>query len=74
MEKRLLSIDEAVEYLGIKKNTMRAWCCQKKIPYYKMGHLVKFDKAELNAWIDGQKVDVVDDVDAVDLKTYNKGH
>ena len=43
---------EASEFLGIKKNTLYEWIVQKKIPHLKVGRLVKFRKADLEAWLE----------------------
>jgi excisionase family DNA binding protein len=51
MEKRFISIKELAEYLDIKIGTAYSWVYQKKINYFKMGRLVKFDKTKLDEWI-----------------------
>ena len=51
MEKRLLNIGEASEYLGIPVNTLRCWCSRKAIPYIKLGRMVRFDITQLEVWI-----------------------
>ena len=51
MEKRLLDVNEASEYLGIPVNTLRCWCSRKTIPHVKIGRMVRFDVEELNRWI-----------------------
>jgi len=50
-EKQLLSISEASEFLGIKKNTLYEWIIQRKIPHIKVGRLVKFRREDLEAWL-----------------------
>jgi len=50
-QKQLLDTTEASEFLGISKNTLYEWIVQKKIPYLKVGRLVKFKKEELEAWL-----------------------
>jgi excisionase family DNA binding protein len=50
-EKQLINISEASELLGIRKNTLYEWVVQRKIPYIKVGRLVKFRKEDLEAWI-----------------------
>ena len=50
-EKELLDTNEASGYLGIKKNTLYEWIIQKKIPYIKVGRLVKFRREDLEAWL-----------------------
>jgi len=54
MEHRLIDIIELAEYLGISKHTLYTWVSQRKIPYHKVGRLTKFDKAEIDEWIDNQ--------------------
>jgi excisionase family DNA binding protein len=50
-EKQLLDTNEAAEYLGISRNTLYEWTIQKKIPYIKVGRLVKFRKEDLESWL-----------------------
>ena len=59
-DKRFIGIDECAEYLGIKKGTLYYWVFLKKIPYLKMGRLVKFDLRELEGWIKEKRVEVID--------------
>jgi len=56
MEKRFISIKELAECLGIKIGTAYSWVYQRKIAYVKIGRLVKFDKIELDKWIEIHKV------------------
>lgn len=58
MEKRLVGIEELSQYLGIKQNTLRSWVWQKRIPYHKLGRLVKFDLVEIDKWLLERKVEV----------------
>lgn len=57
MEKRthLMSIEEAADYLGVKKSTLYSWVFYRKIPYLKIGRLLKFDLKELQDWIDHKR-------------------
>lgn len=50
-EKRFIGVKELAVYLGIKVNTVYSWVCLRKIPYVKMGRLVKFDLREIDKWI-----------------------
>ncbi len=56
-KKRLLSINEVSEYLGIKKNTIYTWVSQRKLPYVKCGSLVRFDIIDINKWIEENKIE-----------------
>lgn len=57
--KRLLNVSEAAEYLGLKKQTLYKWVCLKKIAYVKAGRRTMFDVADLNTFIDQNRVDPV---------------
>ena len=56
MEKRFLGLEELSQYLGLAKGTVYIWVCHKKIPYLKMGRLVKFDLKEIEAWLKEKRV------------------
>ncbi len=47
----LLSIPEAARYLGIAVWTLRHWVSERKIPYVKMGSLVRFRQRDLDEFI-----------------------
>ena len=49
---RWIGIEEAAEYLGVNKDTIRNWIRQNKgIPAHKIGKQWKFKKSELDKWI-----------------------
>jgi excisionase family DNA binding protein len=48
---QLISPESAAEMLGVKKSTIYAWVSQRKIPHLKIGHLIKFDVAQIESWI-----------------------
>jgi excisionase family DNA binding protein len=52
-----LTVREASEYLKVKGSTLYAWAERGAIPYYKFGRLVRFKKAEIEAWADSQRID-----------------
>ena len=51
MDKRFINIEELVQYIGVSKNTIYSWIWLKKIPYIKMGKLVRFDLREIDSWV-----------------------
>ena len=57
--KKLIGVKELAEYLDIKVDTIRSWVWMKKIPYYKIGRLVKFDIAEIDKWLEERKQGVL---------------
>ena len=50
-EKRYLGIKECSQYIGVTKGTLYVWVCHKKIPYLKVGRLVKFDLLLIEKWL-----------------------
>ena len=53
---RLMSVKEAAAYMGLSPHTVYAMVSQRRIPYAKVGKLVKFDEAMLRAWIEKHTV------------------
>lgn len=47
----LLNIKEISEYLGVSVQTIYDWVYKEKIPYHKVGRLLRFDLNEINEWI-----------------------
>lgn len=57
---RLLDIKTLTseEWLNTTERQVRRLIADKKIPYVKVGHFVRFDPAEIRKWIDSNRVDV----------------
>ncbi|TKJ46704.1 hypothetical protein CEE34_07450 [Candidatus Aerophobetes bacterium Ae_b3a] len=54
-EKRLLSVRETAEMLGISIHTLYSWVSQRRIPFVKLGRRTEFDIKDLDDWIDENK-------------------
>jgi excisionase family DNA binding protein len=50
-EKEFLNVDELAAYLNVSKYTIYWWTATKKIPFSKLGRLVRFNLDEVKAWI-----------------------
>lgn len=48
---RLVSIQDCSVYMGLSVHTLYTMVSQRRIPFVKVGRLVKFDLALLDAWI-----------------------
>lgn len=48
----LLDLPAVAERLGINERHVRRLVAERRIPYLKWGHLLRFDPAELEAWLD----------------------
>jgi len=59
MDKRFLGIRQLAEYLGIAEGTLYVWVCHRKIPYVKVGRLVKFDMQKLEVWLNENSVEEI---------------
>lgn len=48
---RLVSVKEAAAYTGLSPHTIYTMVSQRRIPFVKVGRLVKFDLDLLEKWI-----------------------
>lgn len=55
MEKRFVGIKDLAVYLDLSENTVKAWVYQGKLPFIKMGRLIKFDLRQIEKWLDEKK-------------------
>lgn len=46
-----IGIEEAANYLGVTKETIRNWIKKTDIPAHKIGKLWKFKVSELDVWV-----------------------
>ena len=52
----LLTIDQLVERLGTSTRHVRRLIAERRIPYLKVGKLVRFDPDEISRWLDESRV------------------
>ena len=53
---RTLNIDEAAAILGCTPQTLRQWCSRRRVPFTRVGRLVRFRPADLAAFLEGNSV------------------
>lgn len=53
-EQKLMNIEEAASYLGIKKSRLYTATRRRELPFIKVGRLVRFEREHLDRWI-GEK-------------------
>ena len=51
---RLMDVDELAAYLKLQKQTIYNWLHAKKISGIKVGHVWRFDKRAIDAWLRSQ--------------------
>ncbi|MGZ8722119.1 MAG: helix-turn-helix domain-containing protein [Aeromicrobium sp.] len=47
----LVDIEEIAEHLGVNVRHVRRLVAERRIPYFKWGHLLRFDPDEVRAWL-----------------------
>jgi len=53
----LLDIAAVAARLGISVRYVRRLVAERRIPYVKFGHLLRFDPAEIDEWVEQAKVE-----------------
>jgi excisionase family DNA binding protein len=52
----LLDLAAVAQLLGVTRRHVQRLVSERRIPYLKVGRFVRFDAAELNVWLDHQRV------------------
>lgn len=52
---RLLNIETLAKLLAVPERHVRRLVQERRIPFIKWGHLIRFDPAEVNRWIDAYR-------------------
>lgn len=53
---KLIDIEATASRLGVSVRYVRRLVAERRIPYFKLGHLVRFDIEEVEAWLSRTKV------------------
>jgi excisionase family DNA binding protein len=54
---KLMTIEEAAERLGVSVRHVRRLVHERRIPFIKWGHLLRFDPEDIEAWIEENRYD-----------------
>lgn len=49
VEKKLFTVDETAEMLGVTRWAIRKWISENKIPYTKIGRCIRFTMDDINS-------------------------
>lgn len=61
--KEVLTSDEAARYMGISKSYLYKLTMRQQIPHYKpMGKMCYFNRAELEGWLQNNRVATVEEI------------
>ena len=55
---QLLDVAELADRLGVTERHVRRLVSERRVPFIKWGHLLRFDPNEIASWIDGNRVEV----------------
>ena len=51
----LMDLPAVAARLGVNQRHIRRLVAERRIPFLKWGHLLRFDPAEIDAWLDGNR-------------------
>ena len=54
--RKLVDIDWVAERLGVTVRHIRLLVAERRIPFIKWGHLLRFDPDDIEGWIDGVRM------------------
>jgi len=52
----LMTLPEAALRLGVNERHVRRLVAERRIPFVKWGHLLRFDPVELEGWIEAARI------------------
>jgi excisionase family DNA binding protein len=58
--KEFWDINELSQYLQIKKSSLYSRVERKDIPFYRIGHLIRFKKSDIDLWVEKTKSEPLD--------------
>jgi excisionase family DNA binding protein len=52
----LLDLEGIAEHLGVTPRHVRRLVAERRIPFVKWGHLLRFDPVEIASWLDAHRI------------------
>ena len=56
LPERLLDITDLAQHLGVNVRHVRRLVAERRIPFIKWGHLIRFDPVEIAEWVEAARV------------------
>jgi excisionase family DNA binding protein len=50
----LLTVAELAQFLSVSVSTVRKWCAEEKIPHGRLAGSIRFDRDQLQEWVDAR--------------------
>lgn len=60
LELVLLDVNGVARRLGVSRHTIYSWVSQRRIPYLKVGRLLRFDLGAITAWLQEESREPLD--------------
>lgn len=75
-QKEVLTSEEAARYLGVSKSCLYKWTMTRQIPHYKSptGKMCFFNRQEVEAWMQTNRVATDEELERQALKLNKKGN
>ncbi|MDZ7734456.1 MAG: helix-turn-helix domain-containing protein [Acidimicrobiia bacterium] len=54
-QRQLIDVPAVAERLGVSERHIRRLVYERRIPFIKWGHLLRFDPRDIDAWIDDKR-------------------
>jgi len=55
----LISVEQLVDELGVSVRYVRRIIAERRIPYVKVGHLIRFQRDEVEGWVEANRVNAL---------------
>lgn len=55
----LISVEQLAAELGVSVRYVRRIIAERRIPYLKVGHLIRFQRDDVEGWVDANRVDAL---------------
>lgn len=53
----LMTVKEAARYLSVSVSTLYGWVWQRRIPFIKMGRALRFDRIDLEHFVQANRIE-----------------
>ena len=55
----LISVEQLADELGVAVRYVRRIIAERRIPYVKVGHLIRFERDEVDRWVEANRVNAL---------------
>ena len=55
----LIGVEQLADELGVSVRYVRRIIAERRIPYVKVGHLIRFERNEVDRWVEANRVNAL---------------